>query len=124
MNLKTISREQLKRRLDQAEPTTLVEALPARYYQQAHLPSAINIPHDEIRAVAPTRLPDKAATIVVYCANTPCQNSKQAVIALTQMGYENAYEYVEGKADWEEAGYTLESNDTGIESLPQGRKVN
>jgi rhodanese-related sulfurtransferase len=110
MKLKTITREQLKARIDNGSPTILVEALPARYYDQAHLPGAINIPHDDIRAVALTRLPDKAATIVVYCASTPCQNSRQALITLTQMGYEDAYEYVEGKADWEEAGYPLESS--------------
>lgn len=111
MKLNIITREQLKARLDAGTATTLIEALPARYYQQAHLPGAINIPHDEIRAVAATQLPDKTATIVVYCASTPCQNSKQAAITLTQMGYESVFEYVEGKADWEDAGYLLESSE-------------
>lgn len=108
MKLNTISRDQIKARLDAQTPTTLIEALPPRYFEQAHLPGAINIPHDQVRDMAPTLLPDMNATIVVYCANTPCQNSKMAAITLNQLGYTEVYEYVEGKVDWEEAGLSLE----------------
>ena len=64
----TIQREEIQRRLESGEAMTLVEALPARYYQDRHLPGAINIPHDEIEERAAERLPDKSAFIVVYCA--------------------------------------------------------
>ena len=73
-------------------------------------PGALNIPHDEVRAKAPEMLPDKNAFIVVYCANTPCQNSKIAANTLQQMGYINAYEYVEGKQHWLEANFPIESS--------------
>jgi rhodanese-related sulfurtransferase len=100
---KTITREQIKQKLDANEPITLVEALPVRYYNDAHLPGAINIPHDEIREKAPKMLPDKDALIVVYCASTECRNSQIATNLLQQMGYDNAHEYVEGKQHWLEA---------------------
>ena len=42
----TISRDEPKAALDRADRPVLVEALPAKYYEDAHLPGAINIPHD------------------------------------------------------------------------------
>ena len=105
----TITREALKAGLDRGDAITLVEALPQRYFDDGHLPGAINIPHDEIRARAASLLPDKEARIVVYCASTACRNSKLATDTLHRMGYTNAVEYVEGKQDWVEAGLPLET---------------
>lgn len=110
-----IKPEQIKQNLDQGIPMTLVEALPERYFAAGHLPGALNIPHDEIRARAAEQLPDKEALIVVYCASSSCQNSKMAAQILAQMGYVNVQEFVEGKQGWEEAGYPLELANTGAE---------
>ncbi len=64
-----ISRDELKMKIDRAEKFRLVETLPAASYHHAHLPGAINLPPDQVKQLAPTLLPDKAADIVVYCAN-------------------------------------------------------
>lgn len=104
----TISRTQLNDRLTSAQPTVLVEALPGSYFNAEHLPGALNIPHDQIKDRAPNLLRDIEAFIVVYCANTECQNSRMAADALTQMGYTNVHEYVDGKKDWIEAGLPTE----------------
>ena len=103
----TISRTELKALIDADEPLTLIEALPKKYFEAGHLPGAINIPHDEIAAHAASRLPDKEATIIVYCANTACQNSGIGAQALIEAGYQRVKEYVEGKQDWQEAGLEL-----------------
>jgi rhodanese-related sulfurtransferase len=103
----TITRTELEALID-AGTVTVVEALPAEYYAQGHLPGAINIPHTEVRELAPTLLPDKDAQIVVYCANEPCPNSGIATHVLLKLGYTNVRDYAEGKADWEEAGLPLE----------------
>jgi rhodanese-related sulfurtransferase len=50
----------------------LVEALPAQYYAEAHIPGALNIPLDDIEVLAPQLLPDKATPVVTYCASGPC----------------------------------------------------
>ena len=105
----TISREQIKHKLDAGEPLIIVEALPERYFVAEHLPGAINLPHDQVRELAPALLPDKDAMIVVYCANTTCQNSSIATHSLQQMGYINSYEYVEGKQHWIEASLPIET---------------
>jgi rhodanese-related sulfurtransferase len=106
--VQTITREDLKAKLDQGTTLTLVEALPAKYYEDKHLPGAINLPHDQVDALAPRLLPDKAAEIVVYCASAPCQNSGIAAQRLAEIGYTNVYDYHEGKADWIEAGLPVE----------------
>ena len=64
-----ISRGELKMKIDRTEKFLLVETLPAASYHHAHLPGAINLPPDQVKQLAPTLLPDKAADIVVYCAN-------------------------------------------------------
>ena len=64
-----ISRDELKMKIDRAEKFRLVETLPVASYHHAHLPGAINLPPDQVKQLAPTLLPDKAADIVVYCAN-------------------------------------------------------
>ncbi len=73
------------------------------------MPGALNIPHDEMRQKVPEMLEDTNAFIVVYCASAECQNSKIAMNTLQQMGYSNAYEYVEGKNHWLEAGFPVDS---------------
>lgn len=107
MTTTTISRDELRSLID-AGTVTVVEALPAEYFDQGHLPGAINIPHTEVRDLAPALLRDKDAQIVVYCANLPCPNSGIATHVLTKLGYTNVRDYAEGKADWVEAGLELE----------------
>ena len=59
----TISRDELRMKIDRRETFVLVETLPAAAYHHAHLPGAINLPPDQVTQLAPTLLP-----IVVYCA--------------------------------------------------------
>ena len=67
--IKTISRDELKQKIDRHDDFTLVETLPKVAYEHAHLPGAINLPPDEVNVLAPKLLPDKNAEIVVYCAS-------------------------------------------------------
>jgi rhodanese-related sulfurtransferase len=102
--VKTITRDDIKRHLDNSDPIILVEALPEKYYRHTHLPGARLLPHDQVYELAPEVLPNKDDFIVVYCANTPCKNSTEASNALVKLGYSNVAEYVEGKQDWIDAG--------------------
>ena len=67
--MKTISRDELKQKIDRGDDFLLVETLPQTTYHHAHLPGAINLPPDQVTAQAPSLLPDKNAEIVVYCAS-------------------------------------------------------
>lgn len=65
----TISRGELKDKIDRGDDFQLIETLPSTAYEHAHLPGAINLPPDDLRELAAKILPDKSAEIVVYCAN-------------------------------------------------------
>ena len=64
----TISRDELKQKIDNKDYFFLVETLAPEYYNHKHLPGAINLPPDRVRELAPALLPEKTAEIVVYCA--------------------------------------------------------
>ena len=65
----TITQEELKAKIDRGDDFVLVETLDPKYYRHTHLPGALNLPPDQIAAIAPGLLPDKNADIVVYCAS-------------------------------------------------------
>lgn len=103
-----ISRDALKAKLDGADQIVLLEALPAAYYEDAHLPGALNMPHDQVDTLAQTLIPDRSTEVVVYCANLPCPNSEIAARRLQALGYTSVHEYAEGKEDWVNAGLPVE----------------
>lgn len=104
----TVTLAELQGELE-TDDIVLVEALGPQYYDEGHLPGAINIPHTEVEALAPALLPGKDANIVVYCANGPCRNSGLAARQLARLGYTHVRDYHEGKAEWVAAGLPLES---------------
>lgn len=67
--MQTISRDELRKKIEERAQFLLVETLPEASYHHAHLPHALNLPSDKIKELAPTLLPDKKAEIVVYCAS-------------------------------------------------------
>jgi rhodanese-related sulfurtransferase len=67
--VQTISRDELKQKIDSNDGFVLVETLPETAYHHVHLPGALNLPPDRISKSAPELLPDKHADIVVYCAS-------------------------------------------------------
>jgi len=66
---KTISRDELRLKIDRHDEYLLVETLPEAAYHHAHLPGAINLPPRKLAELAATLLPNKQAEIVVYCAS-------------------------------------------------------
>ena len=69
MAVKTISREELKAKLDREDDFVLVESLSEEQYEHAHLPGAVNIPPGRVRELADELIPDKDADVVVYCGS-------------------------------------------------------
>ena len=66
----TITREELKSKMDRGEAFALVEALPEEYYRRSHLPGAVNIPADRVRDLAPALLPDRNREVITYCMSS------------------------------------------------------
>jgi rhodanese-related sulfurtransferase len=91
---------------------TIVDALPEPYYNQQHPPGALNLVEADLDARAASVLPDKPATIVTYCSNRACGNSKAVANRLGRLGYTDVRTYADGIQDWAEAGLTVEGSAT------------
>ena len=65
--VETISREELRGKIEDGDGFVLVETLPEEYYRHTHLPGAVNLPTEEVGDRASEVLPGKDAEIVVYC---------------------------------------------------------
>ncbi len=68
-------------------------------FDEGHIENAILLPHDQIKELAPELLPDKDATILVYCRTGGRSNS--ASNALVELGYTGVYDFGGITTDWE-----------------------
>src|SRR5262245_33303343 len=107
MSVAAITHETVAARIEQGK-VTIVEALPRSYWEDGHLPTAINVPHDADDATILAGLPDRDRAVIVYCANAACPNSGILARRLDQLGYAEVAAYEGGKQDWIEAGLALE----------------
>jgi hypothetical protein len=64
--VKTITREELKAKMNRGDDFVLLEALGEASYRRGHLPGAIRL-HDT--SVAAEVIPDEGAFVVAYCSN-------------------------------------------------------
>jgi rhodanese-related sulfurtransferase len=64
--VKTITREELKEKMDRGDDFVLLEVLGEASYHRGHLPGAIRL-QDVSRA--PELFPDKNTFVVAYCSN-------------------------------------------------------
>lgn len=85
-----IDAEAVKTMLDQETGIVLVDVRRPDEYAQGHIPEAINIPNETIGTAAQDALPDKEATLVVYCRSGV--RSRQASGKLVDMGYRAVYD--------------------------------
>lgn len=93
----------------------LIDTLPAGVFADGHLPGAINLPSDDILEQAPVRLPDRDATLVVYCASATCRRAGLSAERLEQLGYTRIFHYEEGKRGWQAEGLPLERQGPPLE---------
>jgi rhodanese-related sulfurtransferase len=103
-----ITRQGLQSKLDKKAPVTLVEALSPEEFRKQHLPRAVNIPMEQVAALAPRLLPDKDREIVVYCSGKTCHSSDTVAQKLMDLGYTNVDHYAGGKSEWVANGLPIE----------------
>ena len=108
MKVTTITRQDVAARIEQGD-VAVGEALPRSYWEDGHLPTAVNLPHDADDATIVATLPDRERPVIVYCANAACPNSGILARRLDQLGYADVAAYEGGKQDWIEAGLALET---------------
>jgi rhodanese-related sulfurtransferase len=69
-------------------------------YLHQHILGAINIPENQIGALAPVVLPDLQAPIVTYCGSTQCTASIGAARRFKALGYAEVYDFWGGLKEW------------------------
>jgi molybdopterin/thiamine biosynthesis adenylyltransferase/rhodanese-related sulfurtransferase len=105
--VRTISLEALKARLDDGTPTTLVDVREQHEFNAGYIPGAIHIPRGFLEIQAESKLPDRKAPIVVYCAGGT--RSAFATKTLNELGYENVLSANPGFVRWKDMRYPMET---------------
>ena len=102
--MEPISRKELLKR-SHAGLVTILDVRSTDEFAQGHLPSALNIPLNDLNA----RLAelDPQQEIIAYCRSTYCVLSFEAVAALRARGFK-AHRLEEGFPEWKAAGLPLE----------------
>jgi rhodanese-related sulfurtransferase len=106
MIIKTISKENLKSKIDQGDDFKLVMTYGEFAFQAKHIPGSINISRIEDAQ----NLLDVDDEIVVYCSNVACIASQAAYHTLVSKGYKSVRRYAGGIQEWEASGFPLEGN--------------
>jgi rhodanese-related sulfurtransferase len=103
----TISRDELREKIDRGDDFVLIDALAPMSFAHSHLPGAVNLPPEWVDERGPGRIPNLQTEIVVYCSSPTCDSSIAVANRLVELGYRNVRHYLEGKSDWVHAGLPL-----------------
>ncbi len=103
-DMKLISRDELKSKLERKDHFKLVMALGTWEYRAKHIPGSLHFLTSE-ETLAKLSQDEE---IVVYCSSYDCIASVLAYKYLVHHGYTHVRRYAGGILDWEEAGYLLE----------------
>jgi rhodanese-related sulfurtransferase len=98
--VRTISKEELFRKMKKMDPVQIVNVLDPEYYKMGVIKGSKKIPLDQLDK----RLKelDKKHEVVTYCANTKCTASRMAAEKLSAAGFDvRAYEG--GIEEWTKA---------------------
>lgn len=104
--MSTITREQLKEKLDGGEEFKLVNCLDDWMFRAKRIPGSI---HFKGLKHALDIL-DPKEEVIVYCSNFGCTASVLVYQQLVDQGFQNVRHYAGGIVDWEDAGYPLEGD--------------
>jgi len=102
----TVSLDEIKRRMDEDEPMTLVDVREKDEVRAGFIPGAVHVPRGFLEMQAEKRLMDKKAKLVVYCAGGI--RSAFAAKSLLDLGYANVESAMPGYVRWKDLGYPIE----------------
>ena len=80
-----------------SQKVVIVDVRTPEEYDGGHIPNAILVPNESIGDDMPEALPDKEATLLIYCRSG--RRSKEASEKLLKLGYKSIYEFG-GVIDW------------------------
>lgn len=96
------------RTLVEEKKAVILDARAAPFYDQGHVPGALNLARDDFardyRKLAPRLRPDRDRLIVVYCSGGECHDSKLVASALLSLGFSDVKVFTGGWEQWSQAG--------------------
>jgi 3-mercaptopyruvate sulfurtransferase SseA len=114
--METISRQQLKAKLDANQNIKLVMTVGGWTYRAKHIPGSVSFPSPRC-ALQALRHDDE---IILYSTSYHRQDTRAAFDALKAHGYRNVCCYSGGLTDWEDAGYPVEGSSVGSAAARRG----
>ena len=102
--IRTISRDELRAKLDRGDRFALIMALNRWAFDAKHIPGSVHF--DTPEALYAAVKPEDE--VVVYCSQVDCLSSVAMYRDLVRRGYLNVRRYSGGLLDWEDAGLPLE----------------
>ncbi len=98
VNYTTITMDEAKEIFAESDEYIILDVRTNAEFEEGHIPGAICIPNEIIGESEIEQLPDKDASIYVYCRSG--NRSKQAAEKLVKLGYTNIIEFG-GIMDWD-----------------------
>ena len=103
--MNTITREELKQKLDRGEEFTLVNCLEEWMFLKKRIPGSIRFERSFLKTLNPK------GEVIVYCSNPECTASVLVYQQFVEQGFQNVWHYPGGIADWEDGGYHFEGEE-------------
>jgi molybdopterin/thiamine biosynthesis adenylyltransferase/rhodanese-related sulfurtransferase len=104
--IKQVSLDEVKRRLEAKEDFVYVDVREKDETKAGYIPGSVLLPRGFLEMQAESRLPDRNAKLVVYCAGGV--RSAFAARALQEMGYNHVESANPGFVRWKDMGYPVE----------------
>jgi len=104
---KEVSLDELKRRLESREKITLLDVREKEEHRAGYIPGAISIPRGFLEMQIESKVTDKSAKIIAYCAGGT--RSALAAATLADLGYTNVETAMPGFVRWKDLGYPVET---------------
>ena len=80
-----------------SQEVVVVDVRTRKEYDGGHIENAVLVPSESIGSEMPEALPDKEATLLIYCRSG--RRSKEAAQKLLSLGYQSVYDFG-GVIDW------------------------
>ena len=93
----------IKKKLDAGEPMIIIDTREDNEWARGHIPNAVHLGKGVIERDIEKAIPDKDATLVLYCGGG--YRSALAADNIQRMGYRNVISMDGGWRSWTEAGF-------------------
>ena len=100
--MNTITREDLKEKLNRRSEFKLINCLDEWMFREKRIPGSIRFQRKMLETLNPKE------EVIVYCSNPGCTASVLVYQQFVQHGFQNVWHYPGGIAEWEDAGYSFE----------------